>query len=458
MSWQTENPSSIPAVAIGALRNTVRTLTPRNRKVAAAGDSFVHAEFLRQTTSTRRYMSSGGALVVAQALSGARFSLSPEAMLGVDGAKTLQILEQLVPAAIATGAGTLFLTGGTNDINAGDVALDDIVARKIASINQALAAGMVVIAEPIMPRNGWTNPNDAVRIVNDQKRDHVNRKLRLFADQHIGVHVTDADRRVIDGSSGANAPILAYLRDEVHFGNLGNFQRGQAIADIMNVILPLLRNDWVNARGGYHATNNPFGNLASYGNMAGSVAATGGDNTAGLTGVKPTDINYSRPSGTTLTAVGSKAAQANGASAFQIALGASGTGATQEFIRFAGTSINQSGNFAEGDVVAGTARVSIANLTGVQGIALSLAQNNGVSQVMDARGMATTEVSTDRLPSSSLDLVIPIAPQTITAYGGSGTQRLTPSLYVYADCSGSAPSGTVTWHSLDVYRVDAAQF
>ena len=125
-----------------------RVMTPKNRTIVALGDSFMALE--EQVSSGKSFLSAKGAVNWAVALSGARYKFGRDLIKGVSGNKTNQILAR-VQDAIDTGAGICFLNGDINDLNdQRDLGL--IVEDKIATIQALTDAGMVVVAEPVLPR------------------------------------------------------------------------------------------------------------------------------------------------------------------------------------------------------------------------------------------------------------------------------------------------------------------
>lgn len=214
--------------------------------VTAIGDSRIAALYLDPARQNRGCRSP---LNVANALLGQRMTIGQT--FGVSGERTDQFLARL-PAAIATGAGLLYLQGGINNIGAvasgapaftyvhavtGDVVTIDTVAavtmrdlRQIA--DTARNAGMIVVIE---------NEVGGASLTIVEKLAALNDLRGMIADygqRTPGVFVHDAYGVVMQPTSGTPTFKAGYSYDGIHENGRGAYWHGRSLATLLDRLVP----------------------------------------------------------------------------------------------------------------------------------------------------------------------------------------------------------------------------
>jgi lysophospholipase L1-like esterase len=249
-----------------------------------------------------------------------------------------------IQAVINSGCGIVVVHAGTNDTVLGTPA--KVIDNLDRMYSAFIAAGIIVIAVPIIPRLGT--------LASVGFYGQVNRWIYEQQKSRSNFYIADANASLTDQSTGV---FLAGLTtDGTHPNSAGAYIMGKAIADVINVIFPdTTLPTFVNPSDLYDATLNPGGNLLVNGLMTG----TGGTGIAGgVSGVLATSFlatGGGMPSGG--TAVLSKSTLADGRPAQQVVLGGAYTGASQSSLI-----LSQSAVFAQlnvGDIVEAQCEVEV---------------------------------------------------------------------------------------------------
>lgn len=231
-------------VALSTL--TRRAVLPNRRLphvVTAIGDSRVAALYIDGAFRSR---GAGSALNWANALLGQRLVIGQT--FGVSGDRTDQMLGR-IDAAIATGAGTLYILAGVNSIAqsiAGyvhAVSGASVNANNVASITfgdirtmaeKARMAGMTVVIE-IEVGASIINTTALVSGVND-----LNARLYEYGERTPGVHLHDARAAVVlAGYSDTALQIKAgHAYDGIHMNSLGGYRWGKSLASLLDRVVP----------------------------------------------------------------------------------------------------------------------------------------------------------------------------------------------------------------------------
>lgn len=258
--------------------------------VTALGDSRVAALYLdppKLNRGTRSPLNWANVLLAQRMSIGETF--------GVSGDRTDQFLARL-PAAIATGAGILYLQGGINNIGAvasgspaytyahavtGEVVTIDTVAavamRDLRQIIEAARkAGMTVVVE---------NEIGGASLTTTEKLAALNNLRAMIADlaeRMPGVFVHDAYGAVMQPGSGTPQFKAGYAYDGIHENGRGAYWHGKSLAALFDRLVPV-RNTL--SRGAIDAPANGRRQL-----LANHLFATAGGGTAGngVTGGVPT--------------------------------------------------------------------------------------------------------------------------------------------------------------------------
>ncbi len=214
--------------------------------VTALGDSRVAALYLDPARMNRGTRSP---LHWANALLGQRMTIGDT--FGVSGDRTDQMLARL-PAAIATGAGLLYVQGGINNIGAvasgnpaytyahavtGEVVtIDSVAAVAMRDLRQiaetARRAGMTVVIE---------NEVGGSSLATAEKIGALNNLRAMIADygaQMPGVHVHDAYAVVMQPGAATPTFRTGYAYDGIHATGRGAYWHGKSLATLLDRLVP----------------------------------------------------------------------------------------------------------------------------------------------------------------------------------------------------------------------------
>jgi len=212
--------------------------------VTALGDSRVAAIYLDPAKLNRGTRSP---LNWANALLGHRMTIAET--FGVSGDRTDQMLARL-PAAIATGAGLLYVQGGINNLGAvatgftyvhavtGEVVTIDTVAavamrdlRQIA--DTARRTGMIVVLENEIGGSSLATVEKVAALVT------LRAMIADYGAQTPGVHVHDAYPIVMQPSAGTPLFRTGYAYDGTHCTGRGAYWHGKSLSLLLDRLLPL---------------------------------------------------------------------------------------------------------------------------------------------------------------------------------------------------------------------------
>ncbi|MDI4662834.1 GDSL-type esterase/lipase family protein [Xanthobacter autotrophicus] len=203
--------------------------------VATLGDSLAASLHL---DSNRRNLCTRSQLAWASVLSGSRlrFVTSSGGNFGWSGERTDQIMARL-QATINSGAGTVILIAGTNDVGqlyptSGTCAAT--AAANIAIMARAIVnAGAQVVIE--LPPGSANYTVTQIGILNE-----LNQRLTEFALTMPRVYLHDASKMILNptNSTSALAPKPNYFYDLTHPQGLGAYYWGKSLANLLSQIIP----------------------------------------------------------------------------------------------------------------------------------------------------------------------------------------------------------------------------
>ena len=205
--------------------------------VAAIGDSRIAAIY--QDGAQARSVSALSPLNMANALLGQRLVIGGS-QWGVAGERTDQMLAR-IDAAVASGAGTLYIQGGVNDLAQG-YAGTAAAANIVTMAERGRRAGMTVVIEAEVGA-AFTGADVLGRLAD------LNRALRDYADATPGVWLHDAGPVVLDPAITSNGYINGCSYDGTHPNARGAYRWGKSLAALLSTIVspragPLLRTRW----------------------------------------------------------------------------------------------------------------------------------------------------------------------------------------------------------------------
>ncbi|MGN5374572.1 GDSL-type esterase/lipase family protein [Sphingomonas hankookensis] len=214
--------------------------------VTALGDSRVAALYLDPARMNRGTRSP---LHWANSLLGQRMTIGDT--FGVSGDRTDQMLARL-PAAIATGAGLLYVQGGINNIGAvasgnpaytyahavtGEVVtIDSVAAVAMRDLRQiadtARRAGMTVVIENEI---GGSSLSTAEKI---GALNNLRAAIADYGAQTPGVHVHDAYAVVMQPGAATPTFRTGYAYDGIHATGRGAYWHGKSLATLLDRLVP----------------------------------------------------------------------------------------------------------------------------------------------------------------------------------------------------------------------------
>lgn len=218
------NPSSLARIGVLPHRRLPHVVAP-------LGDSRAAAVYV---DSAQRGYTANSALNWANAYLGQRMVVGQG--FGKSGDRTDQVLARL-PAAIASGAGLLYILVGLNDISQNFPSATTSGASAFANVRTMIdagrAAGMIVVVEAEVGANNL----NATQV--GQLHDF-NAQLFEYAERMPGVHVHDARPVVMHPGYADNAlqfrPDHSY--DGVHLNGRGSSYAGESLAALLTTLVP----------------------------------------------------------------------------------------------------------------------------------------------------------------------------------------------------------------------------
>lgn len=345
--------------------------------VAPIGDSRVEALYL---DGGQRNRNARSPLNVANSLLGHRLVIGDG--WGKSGDRTDQFFARL-PAAIASGAGTLYVQGGVNNLGqtatgftythakTGEIVTIDTVAavtfRDLREIAEAArAAGMIVVIENEIGGNGLTTAEKIAALMS------LRQLIAEYGDRTPGVFVHDSFASVMQ--PGTTTPTFKTLHayDGTHENARGAYWHAKSLARLLGAIVPAGRS--VLSRGMLDVPANGRRQLLANHLF---LTTTGGTAVTGITGNVPASFATSL---TNATATLSTAANADGiGNGLQMAVDFSAAGMARLSQALNGTGAGAyHATVSAGDVLEAVAEVEIVgNPTVLAGVSLELAAFSG---------------------------------------------------------------------------------
>ena len=391
--------------------------------VAALGDSRIDAIYL--DASTRRNLGARSPLNWANALMGHRLVIGDD--YGVSGDRTDQMLARLA-AAIASGAGLLYLQGGVNDIAQNYPTAGTSGATAFANLKAMAeagrAAGMQVVIEAEV---GAQNLNTAAFVT---QINELNALLYEYAEETPGVHVHDARSVVLNATSSDTVVSFkaGYTSDGTHPTPKGAAYWGESLAALLTQIIPsraqlLGRNRIELPSNGRRQLllNHLF------------QTATGGTLSNGVTGTVPSGWTGHRAT-TVPSAAFSTQADASGLGN-NVVIDATFTAAGEEIRLYQDVNI---ANWLPGDIVEVYADVQIVgNPTCLASVALYLGHNTGSGGTTYDSFDLLHGVTSEAGPDHAMSLPLKTRPYVLNPTVGAGP-FLTARARIYSSGAGTA--------------------
>lgn len=195
--------------------------------VVLLGDSITNYNGGPSPAAPTAAWDSKGFFVWANIMLGGRMKvLSQE---GVAGETTAQMLARLDASVLARRPGFVIVLGGTNDV-ANNVSAATTIANLFEIYSRCTAAGIRVVAIPIIPRTGLSAGQLAAL-------QTVNRWIKDFCRSTAGVILCDMGQAIMDPNSNWS-PASGYLLDGTHPNSLGASVMGKALAAALTNIVP----------------------------------------------------------------------------------------------------------------------------------------------------------------------------------------------------------------------------
>ncbi|MEH3041682.1 MAG: GDSL-type esterase/lipase family protein [Sphingomonas paucimobilis] len=348
------NPSSLARIAVLPHRRLPHIVAP-------LGDSRAAAVYV--DTAQRGY-TANSALNWANALLGQRLVIGQG--FGKSGDRTDQVLARL-PAAIASGAGLLYILAALNDIAQNVPSATTSGATAFANVRTMIdagrAAGMVVVVEAEVGSNNL----NAVQV---GQVHEFNAQLFEYAERVAGVHVHDARLAVMQpGYADGTLQFREGMSyDGTHLNGRGASYAGESLATLIAMLVP--------PRGG--VTINSRSALVGNGRrqlMLNPVfaTATGGSIGTGASGTVPAGFGGVISGGGATATYGTQA-DPDGLGN-NVVIDANFTAAGSQVRLFQDL---PAANYQAGDVVQGVAVVDVVgNPTGLAALMLQFAQSTG---------------------------------------------------------------------------------
>lgn len=409
-------------VSGGGTAWTLKTVTsnkggagPKRNRIAFIGDS-ITAAGKNPGSTTQLYRNARGYMTWLNFYCGQCFETDTSLNYGVGGYSTTDVINQL-PAIVTAAPDVATVLIGTNDLP-GSTRTVALITADLNTIYQTLgAAGIKVVAIPILPRAGsagsdWTGLTTAETTVARNKLNGVNNYIRNYnlTNPPYKIIVAETYKYDVDYASATGDPLPGRRVDGLHPNVTGHERIGYGLFEAMQSILPSFSyRQWLTPSDVFDATNNPRGNLLTNGFLAG----TGGGVGSGTSGSVAASWGLSR-SGSNITGVASKqtlGADGSTAGAQRIVAsttGTSGTG-TLETITLTQTI---SSNIVAGDTVVVSCSLSGSTLSGNNLVSSQLRLSNAGGTSQNSYGLAGNGL-TDLMPTIPYAGVVSTDPLTM---------------------------------------------
>lgn len=347
---------------------TLKTVTPekggagpaRNRAVLI-GDSITAANKSDSGSTVRAYNSRGWFTFLQYACNHC-FEHDTALNFAVSGYDSTNVLEQL-SAIIETKPDIAFILIDTNAVK--ELQSVATITGRLNTIYQTLgAAGIKVVAIPILPRSTWDTLSAPNIIIARNILNGVNNYIRtynLLSTTVYKIIVADPSKYMVDPASTTGDPYADQTLDGLHPSTKGHYSMFRAVYEQIHEILPTFGYASFGTQSDvYDATNNPRGNLLTNGTFTG----TGGSTGSGTSGTVAAGWALTRSGGSTITAVASKqtiGADGSAVGAQRIVVSTNGTGTVSEKIQLSQTTTT---GFTTGNVVLANCLIAGGVLTG----------------------------------------------------------------------------------------------
>lgn len=394
------------------------------RILTAIGDSRVAALFL---DPLRRTKGNRSPLNWANALADQRFTMVET--FGVSGERSDHMLSR-IDAAIATGAGTIYMQMGVNNIGAvastgnftyvhtvtGEVVTIDTVAavtfRDIRTMaDKARAAGMVVVLEQEVGSGGF-NVAEKVAATLDLRT-----LVAEWAETATNVHLHDAMPIVMQPQNSATALAFrsGYAYDATHCNARGAYRWGKSLANVLRAIVPtvrpLLLTNAIEAPGlrRRQALNNPM-----------FATGSGGTAGAGVSGTVAGGWTVNRTGGATATV--STSARADG-SGNDLVISATYAAAGEMIVALQALEGTSGGAYnsriVAGDVFEAVAQVEVTEATNVAALWVQCSVYTGSGATVEVFDLFGPSTSVDAGIDEPATLTLRTRPITLPASTGA---------------------------------------
>lgn len=392
-------------------------------KVAILGDSITYqcddcAGNLLSGTSNRNHESQGY-MTWLQFLSGQAFHypvagsnyVFTAGNFGVSGQFTAQIAAR-VPDVIAYAPDICIVLAGANNVRNLGYTFAGMIANLKSIYDTLTAAGIIVVAIPILPISSWGSLTAPQIISGRQLQNAVNNWIRMYPTINGKVIVADPTSSMIDATSATGDPIPGITKDGLHPNPAGAYLIGRALWDTLSTMFPCGKHFTLSQADVYSATENAGGNLLTNGLLIGS----GGTNGTGSSGLVADNMSIARVSGSNITTVNSKGAtNIDGTpGTFQrLVVSSTGAGVANEAVRLSQTADISNGNVSAGDVVYAGCELRLSNIASSKFVGVRVGmffQNGGSTQnVYDMDRFADPQyMPTEDLEGITRTMYIPV--------------------------------------------------
>lgn len=269
------------------------------RRIAAIGDS-IASDAIGSNTATSIIWSNWGFLAWMRRFLNQRMYFPIGNIFAVSGTKVSDAVAQAQQVVALGNVDICVVHTGTNSLGVETVpAMQSEYTQIITTLKNA---GIFVIVDAILAHSGGQALSGTPLL----QQCFINKWLANLCRLTPGTYYFDANPILIDFATG-NAQ-AGYLQDGINPTQVGTILIGQALASVINGLVPSNQDHFTLLGDLYDAVNNPAGNLLGHGLLDGSGGETGN----GATGTVPTGWGASRVANSgTVTLVLSAAADSS---------------------------------------------------------------------------------------------------------------------------------------------------
>jgi lysophospholipase L1-like esterase len=422
----------------GSLIATSRSLRAP-ATIAAFGDSLSDLSYDLVAGTPNRHVYQGIAyLTWANVFLGQRLRFDSSLNFGVSGDASEDALAR-IDDVLEAAPDVCVVEVGSNDVEA-DVSPADTIAALESIYEQLIAAGILVVTFPILPRQwGGTAPEQATKTARAMR---INRWIRRYALEHQGIVLADPVSELADPASSISAMRSEMTFDGTHPTVLGAMVIGRhvanAIATITSPMAPLLPS---HAADVYDADENPEGNLLANGMLTG----TGGSKAGEVTGDVADGCSLVRFAGSygAGSVVASKVTRTDVPGDWQVITASGMTGGADPIYAFTQEIAGSAGDYDVGDVVELACEIEVEGASGLEGVLLVLYEYSGAGAQVTAAEAGALGTETEAEWSG----IMRTPPITLSAALGASSKL---SANVAFQMTGTGSAGAV----IRVGRVD----